>query len=123
MGGVCHLSNCQENLQVKELRRALLHRNFSATVLRHTTPDEQGHCHPAHVMSTFRSAFSLLLTPLCQRRSRAGAHNKTDSRGTDKYPIQGADRTRLNEKLRLTPVPGRETDTKGKASSGQVDAT
>ena len=94
--------------------RALQFRDFSATVLRHTTPNAQRQTpgtRDEHLQ-------------VCFLRSRTGAHSKTDSRGTDKYPIQGANRTRLNKKLRLTPVPGREKLTPNrKASSGQVDAT
>ena len=75
---------------------------FSATVLRHTTPDKQGHCHPAHVMNTCRSAFALTHNLMPARVPNRGT-KATDSRGTDKYPIQSANRTRQADSL--TPVP------------------
>ena len=67
---------------------------------------------PAHVMSTFRTAFSLLLTALCQRRSRTGAQKQSRFPGYQQYPIQGANAP--SGKLRLSPVPGREKLTPSK---------
>ena len=92
-------------------REALLYRNFSATVLIGPSGAE---LNGVHVMSTFRSAFSLLLTALCHRRSRTGAQCKSDSRATDKYPIQGANRTRLRKTAPNSGARKRETDTKQK---------
>ena len=73
--------------------------------------------HPAHVMSTFRTAFSLLLTALCQRRSRTGAQKQSPIFNSTHFRAQRA-------KWKTAPVPcarKRETDTEqtGKQRPGR----
>ena len=95
--------------------RALQFRDFSATVLRHTTPDAQRQ------------------TPGTRDEHLALTHSltpeKVPNRGTKQnrfpgYPEYPFRAQRAKRKTALTPVPGREKLTpNSQARSGQVEAT
>ena len=93
------------------MRWALLLRDFSATVLRHTTPDARRQT-PSTRDEHLQDSFLALTHSLMPE--------KVPNRGTEAKPIAGVP----IGKLRLSPVPGREKLTPSKqASSGQVETT
>ena len=100
--------------------RALQFRDFSATVLRHTTPDAQRQT-PGTRDEHLQVCFLALTHSLMPENVPNRGTKQNRFPGYPEYPIQGAS---VKRKTALTPVPGREKLTpNSQARSGQVEAT